>query len=198
MIMAEKNEKHSLVALILFCFSLLPLPCVLGLVPIVRFAAEEIDVDVFPGEIEVTGFYEYRNPWPLPVSQAYTIPFPIDAAHPEPYYLEATNLSDSSKQIQIEESLGENRFKLFFLPGQQTKIKVTYRQACLNTEACYLLKTTQPWKAPLEHGEYKIFLHGVKNPGSNYELRPLTKNVYCFVRNDFMPSEDWHFSWSIN
>lgn len=200
MINAEKqeNRKNSLKILMLFCLSLLPLPWLLGFVPTVTFPAEEIDIDVFPEEIEVTGFYVYRNPWLIPVSQAYTIPFPIDATHPDPYWLSASNLSDPSKRIQTEKTLGENHFNLFFMPQQEIKVKVAYRQACLENNGCYLLRTTKPWNAPLEHGEYKIFLHGVKELVSNYKLEPTAKNSFAFKRSNFMPEEDWHLSWTVD
>ena len=60
------------------------LPFASGVLPTVRFTSERIEVHVYPDEIRVKGQYFYKNPFPFPVQQGFTIPFPIDKDHPEP------------------------------------------------------------------------------------------------------------------
>jgi len=40
------------------------LPFLAGLLPIVRFVRERIDIAVYPEEVKVEGLYVYQNPWP--------------------------------------------------------------------------------------------------------------------------------------
>ena len=40
------------------------LPFLSGLLPIVRFVRERIDIALYPEEVRVEGFYVYQNPWP--------------------------------------------------------------------------------------------------------------------------------------
>ena len=73
--------------------------------------------------------------------------------------------------------------------------KVEYYQRAPEKNARYILKTTQPWHQPLERGVYRLFAHNVKINSSNYEMTTLESDGQGFIRENFMPQEDWMFSW---
>ena len=49
-----------------------------GVLPVVRFTWEQIDIYVGSDHVTVEGTYVYENPWPIPVAQGFSIPLPID------------------------------------------------------------------------------------------------------------------------
>ena len=63
-------------AICLLALFFISLPFLTGLLPIVRFTQEQIDVQVGTDLVQVTGFYRYRNPVPLPIPKACRFRFP--------------------------------------------------------------------------------------------------------------------------
>ena len=70
-----------------------------------------------------------------------------------------------------------------------------YRQHAPNSDARYILTTTQGWRRPLEHAIYRLHLNGVEITHSNYDLSPLDDGVIGFDRSQFMPDTDWTIAW---
>jgi hypothetical protein len=174
------------------------LPFLAGLLPIVRFVRERIDIALYPEEVRVEGLYVYQNPWPFPVIQGFSIPLPVDATHPMPIELVAARLAPDAAPIPIRNILGQDGFDLRFRAHEEVKVLVRYRQLAPTREARYLLLTTRPWRRPLEHAVYTLTPHGVALAGSNYDLRQGAPNVLAFERRDFMPPDDWRFSWEVD
>jgi hypothetical protein len=175
---------------------LLLLPFLAGLVPIVRFPRERVDVVLSPGEIEVAGLYVYRNPWPFPVTQGFTIPLPVDPDHPTPTELSASRLgSDRALPLPLRSFLGEVGFEIPFAAFQEVEVVVRYRQLARDGHGRYLLTTTWPWRRPLNYGLYTMRLRGVTLLDSNYPLAWDGQGTLRFERTDFMPAQDWQFSW---
>lgn len=169
-------------------------PFVSGLIPIVRFTSERIDVHVYPQEIVVVGYYFYKNPFPFPVVQGFTIPFSVDPDHPEPIDVHVVQLLPERKEIGVRHTFAKTGFDVFFSAREATEIKVTYRQKAGGMNATYILKTTQPWGRPLENGVYSLYPHGTKIESSNYPL-DLASSVPGFRKTGFMPGMDWQFTW---
>ncbi len=178
--------------------SLLPIPFLAGRIPIVHFVREHIDIHVFPKQVRVEGLYIYQNPFPFPVVQGYSIPLPVDSAHPVPVSISATRLSPARRPIPLRHILGEFRFEIPFEAREEVAITIQYSQHAAESNARYLLTTTRPWRRPLVHGSYRLFPQDVQIVGSNYHLENETRGAHSFYREHFMPSEDWHFSWEVH
>lgn len=155
--------------------------CALQL-PLCRFAEEEITIDVWPQEIRVSGVYHYHNSLPIAVQQGLSVPFPVDAEHPEPFLVSA---STSLRRI-----LGTYRCEVSVPAHGEATFELHYAQFAPHRNGRYLLTTTRPWRLPLRRGVYRIVPHGVTIRTSNYALR-----AGGFVRTNFMPQHDWRFTW---
>jgi hypothetical protein len=170
------------------------LPCASGVIPTVRFTSERIDVHVYPDEIQVDGYYFYKNPFPFPVVQGFTIPFPIDKDHPEPTEIHVERMMPLKKEIEMRHLFGNTGFEAYFSAHEEAEIRVSYRQKSGGENATYILKTTQPWGRPLESGVYTLYPHGTMIETSNYPL-DLSGKAPGFQKSGFMPDKDWQFTW---
>jgi hypothetical protein len=173
------------------------LPFLAGLLPIVHFVRERIDIAVYPEEVRVEGLYVYRNPWPFPVAQAFSIPLPVDVSHPMPTELTAARLVPDAGPIPLRNLLGRESFELPFRAREEVQVIIQYRQYAPTRDARYLLTTTGPWRRPLDHAVYTLTLHDVGLARSNYALRSDTQGILGFERTGFMPQEDWQFQWEV-
>ena len=176
----------------------LALPFLAGIMPIVRFTEEQIDIRVYPDYVLMQGIYVYQNPFPFPVVQGLSVPFPVDEDHPTPVQLAARQLVPKQKNLETRYILGRHRFNLFFGAFEQIQILVEYRQQAPKKNAKYLLSTTTPWKHPLRKGMYRLFPQEVIITRSNYALEPGDHDNFRFQRKHFMPQDDWYFSWKLN
>lgn len=175
----------------------LTLPFLTGILPIVRFTEEQIDIRVFPDHVVMQGTYVYQNPFPFPVVQGLSVPFPIDSDHPTPIQLSARQLNPIPKPLETRYLLGRHRFNVFFKANQRLLISVEYRQQTPQQNATYLLSTTRPWKHPLREGLYRLMPQQVVITDSNYALDSSGNDHFKFKRQHFMPQDDWHFSWKV-
>ena len=167
----------------------------------VRFDRERIEVWAFDRQTQVTGLYHYVNRSPLPLSFSFGLPFPVDRDHPPPaaFFVSEVHADGTlCKEIATRDYHGETTFRLWFWPSQDKWIRVDYLQKTAVPQARYILLTTRQWRAPLDRGDYLLHLcQGCDLVSSNYPVSrvPGTQNNYAFFRTDFLPSEDWQFSW---
>ncbi len=173
------------------------LPFLAGVVPIVRFVGERIDIALEPDEILVAGRYVYRNPWPIPVTQGLTVPLPVDADHPMPTELTVTRLTPDPTALPVRMLLGQVAAEVRFGPKEEIHVAVSYRQRAPTREGRYLLTTTRPWRRPLEAAVYTVRTKGVRLRRSNYDLVRTAPDRWTFERTQFMPTADWQFSWEL-
>lgn len=166
-----------------------------GIYPIVRFPKEQINIYVHSDHIEVNGYYYYKNPHPIPVSQGFYIPFPVDESHPPPVQISALIVSKEKQQIPIRRIFGKYQFELKFNPKEEKCILIKYYQYAPERNATYLLTTTKPWRQPISFGEYRLFPKQVKITSSNYPVESIQGNFMSFTRKRFMPRQDWSISW---
>jgi hypothetical protein len=171
------------------------LPFLAGMVPIVRFARERIDIALYRTEIHVSGRYVYRNPWPFPVTQGFTVPVPLDTDHPAPTELRAARVSPDPAPLPVRRVLGRIGFEVRFRPFEEVQVAVRYRQFAPTRDGRYLLTTTRPWGRPLEHALYTVRLHDVVLVHSSYALQPRADGVQAFERTRFLPPDDWRLAW---
>jgi hypothetical protein len=170
------------------------LPFAAGVLPTVRFTSERIDVQVYPDEIRVNGYYFYKNPFPFPVQQGFTIPFPIDKEHPEPMEVHVERRTPVKEEIRQRPLFGNTGFDVSFSAYEEAEIMVSYLQKTGGLNATYILKTTRPWGRPLESGVYTLYPHGTVIVSSNYPL-DLAGKTPGFHKTGFMPDKDWQFTW---
>ncbi|MDH4226458.1 MAG: hypothetical protein OEV59_01705 [Deltaproteobacteria bacterium] len=225
--MPEKSSRfsHTVIPVIILIILLAVLPFASGVIPVLRFTKERIEVYVKGGSVEVIAYYCYENPHPVPVIQGMRVPFPVDSAHPGPWKISIERVEASGEAARplcdgvvgageagpIEEtpgaftfgavdwrfsSSGDALFSLWLASKEKAVIKVVYAQEALENNASYILVTTKPWGAPLEHGVYRLYQRGISVVSSNYSLRQYGRDVLGFEKAEFMPEEDWRFEWS--
>lgn len=170
-------------------------PFLAGWIPIARFTHEQIDIDVHPDHVVMKGYYYYRNPFPFPITQGLSIPLPVDASHPSPVELSAEQLTPDKKEIPLRYVLGAHRLEVRLPAYEEICVKVQYYQHAPEQNARYILKTTQPWRQPLAHGVYRLIPYAVQLKSSNYPIKLLESDSQGFIKDNFMPLEDWTFSW---
>jgi hypothetical protein len=177
---------------LIFIFAILPFAT--GVLPTVHFTSEKIDVHVYPGEIYVDGYYFYKNPFPVPVIQGFSIPFPTDKDHPEPLEVRVERLTPEKEPLRLSHIFGKKGFEVYFSAQEEAEIKVSYRQKAAGENATYILTTTKPWRRPLDYGVYTLYTRGTVVVSSNYSFN-LRNGAQGFYKTDFMPEKDWKFTW---
>jgi len=186
--------KRSLIILALLCAAIL-LPFITGLYPTVRFPREFIDVHVYPDHVRVEALYVYKNPFPFPVIQGFHYPLPVDDKHPMPEDVYAEVLGPDARVIPVKHIYGRHLFEAYFHGSEESTVLVTYDQPSLDRTGTYIITSTKEWKRPLDYALYRIFSHGVRITSCNYALMKHKEGYQYFERNDFMPRENWHFTW---
>lgn len=141
------------------------------------------------------GYYYYRNPFPFSITQGLSIPLPVDANHPSPVDLSAEQLTPDKREIPIRYFWGVHRLEVRLAAYEEICVKVQYYQYASEQNARYILKTTQPWHQPLTYGTYRLIPHNVQIKFSNYPIKSLESDAQGFIKDNFMPQEDWTFSW---
>lgn len=218
------RHRHLLFPVLSLLVLFLVLPFLSGFLPIVRFTRERIEVYVHPGSINVVGYYVYRNPYPFPVVQGLSVPFPVDQDHPMPVDISMKRLSrggtdaagratldllrmdtadagrsslcaQEGEPVPMRYFPGAHHVELRFLPREQVVVRLCYTQKAYVKNGTYILSTTRPWRAPLEEGVYRIYPSNVRITSSNYLLTEQEKGVLGFARSGFMPEADWNFRW---
>lgn len=170
------------------------LPFASGALPTVNFTSERIEVHVYPDEILVDGYYFYKNPFPFPVVQGFSIPFPVDKDHPEPFDVNVERLTPKKETIRIRHIFGSTGFDAYFPTNAEVEIRVSYRQKAGGANGTYILTTIRPWGRPLENGIYMLYPHGTIIVSSNYPFN-IPGNTPGFRKTGFMPDKDWQFTW---
>jgi hypothetical protein len=175
--------------------ALLGFAYLLGWSPVARFEQERITILVHPDHVIVDGIYFYRNPFPFAIVQGLSIPLPADDTHPIPVDLEVEEVSPRPHLVGLRYILGRPRFDLPIQRNETVCLHVHYYQQTPTSDARYILTTTQPWLRPLQTGEYRLILQGVTLLQSNYPLANGAGGVAQFQEAQFMPRQDWLFSW---
>src|SRR5882762_8466 len=163
--------------------------------PMVRFEREQITISVHPDHIIVDGVYFYKNPFPFPIVQGLSIPFPTDDTHPSPVDLQVEELSPRAHMLNLRYLWGRPRFNLALQQNETVCLHVHYYQQAPTSDARYILTTTQPWLRPLQVGEYVLIPRGIRLLDSNYPLVHTVGGTAQFQKQQFMPRQDWVFSW---
>lgn len=177
------------------------LACGLGMVlvlefyPVLRFSEEQIDIHIYPDHVTVDGYYLLENPVPVPSRQELYYPLPHDPGVPEGSVRLIQQLSPERKELPRRMVAGQHRMTVSLSPNGQSLVRTVYDQPAPQRRARYILETTQDWGRPLRYGLYRMFTHGVTLEHSNYPVKPYPGGFLGFEKENFMPQEDWTFSW---
>jgi hypothetical protein len=145
----------------------------------------------------VEGYYVYKNPFPFPVIQGFSVPLPVDESHPPPVLIAAKKLTPHETPIKLVHLFGKPRFEIAFDAKESVRVKVQYQQQAPEKNARYIMKSTKPWNRPIVQGTYSLTLKGVKIISSNYPLVSDISGSLIFQKRNFMPQDDWHFTWEV-
>ena len=173
------------------------LPIFANLLPIIRFAEESIDVQVYPHEIRVRGLYAFRNPFPFSLSQTFSYTPAEDVDLPEALDIKARKISPIVEPLPFTDTLGSRRFKLRFAAKETVTIEIEYRQKTPKHYARYIPITLSHRNRPLQFGSYALIPKGVEIVSSSYPLRKNGSGVQFYEGHRFIHSSQWRFSWRV-
>ncbi|MFN0121540.1 MAG: hypothetical protein ACKV2V_13690 [Blastocatellia bacterium] len=179
-------------ALILLIFLL---PFLSGFTPVLQFKREQVDIQVHPAHIDVRGFYYFRNPYPFPVIQVMSAPLPEDAPLPARNDITIERLEPVKEKLSLFAALGKYRFGMFLAGHEEVCLKVQYKQKTPDQNARYQLTSARQWRQPLTQGVYRLLPQGVTLKSSNVSLQRLSPGIQGFIRHNYLPDDDWDFSW---
>lgn len=166
--------------------------------PIVRFDSEVISVTVDPERITVDGVYRLYNPLPFPMPQRFFYPTPVGGGLEPADELLIKRLpvrSEDLGNILEPQVLGNRKYYLVHVPGRTTlEVRVYYSQRHNGNSGRYILTTTSGWGRPLQQANFELTLKSLDLGYSNYELTANRSGTWFFKRTDFMPEEDWVFT----
>jgi hypothetical protein len=191
----RSDQRHFLMLSWSAVVALLAFSYLLAWSPVARFEREQITISVHPDYILVDGVYFYRNPFPFPIVQGLSIPFPTDDTHPAPVDLQVEELSPRAHMLSVRYLWGRPRFNLALLQNETVCLHVHYYQQAPTSDARYILTTTRPWLRPLQVGEYVLIPRGIRLLQSNHPLASTVGGAAQFRKQQFMPHQDWTFSW---
>jgi hypothetical protein len=163
----------------------------------VIFVEEEVAVSVFPDRIEVRGDYYFENPRPFPALQLIGYPYPVDENHPVPSSVRAELLAPNAHPLSVWNAFDQTFLVLWVGARARKSIRIEYTQEAKTPDAVYILTTTKDWPRPLEKAVLRLEPQGVDITHSSL---PLTKNAdhtLEYRSEDFLPTNDWGFSWDI-
>lgn len=165
----------------------------LGLIPIVVFPEETIEIVINQEFIEVNASYDYTNPCPFPITQGFQLPFPAELPDPE---IVRVSIADQMDPIFVRQGFGGRIFEVRFAANETIRVNLYYKQSTPLHAARYILKTTKDWYRPLSKAYYILRCNaGVAGVRSNYSLYK-DGPVWKWNRANFMPKKDWIISWA--
>ncbi len=191
---SARDRRHLVFPLVTIGLGTIPLSFSLGIIPLVLFPEETIDLTVHPDNLEVRALYTYKNPWPFPIVQGFGLPFPVDTQHPDPAPVELS-LANTGEPVPTRRLFGYDTFELRFAPNETIPVALYYKQQTPTHNARYILKTTHAWWRPLSRGTYLLHTAGIRSINSNYPMEGHGAEWH-WERRNFMPDRDWQIEWS--
>jgi len=163
----------------------------------VLFQTEKITIAVTTDTISVQGQYTFANTSSFPRFVTLFYPFAVDSLHPFPSHISVTSGTNG-----IPFKIGPNG--IYFavrLPSDgSARVDVSYDQPCLVPNACYILRTTAYWQAPLDEARFEIRITpGIELKSMSYLADEVLADGDTFVckltRKKFMPVTDLCVEW---
>ena len=159
----------------------------------VHFAREEVELNVRPGTLEVTGTYHLMCESETPIAGVILYPFPIDSAHsfPDTVAIRGRRFARSDTAVT---------FTMRFRPGREDSFTAWYRQPLSRNSARYIVTSTRKWNRPIDTARFTITVPA-NLPGAklNYRADSTTRTdstlTWHFTRRRFWPSVDVIVTW---
>lgn len=170
--------------------------------PELQFSAEKIEMRISRKEVEVKGYYYFRNNSSQETIHKLLIyPFPVDSTHNFPYIISVYYLSSEKKIPYGPKAPVKSIYFPVDLPsGSTTAVVVEYQQSIQANDAKYILHTTKYWGHPLEKAEYLIWvpkeLQDVKLSYQPTKVKTLDSQIkFVIERRYFLPHKDLEIEW---
>lgn len=166
--------------------------------PIVRFDSEVIRVHVDPERITVDGLYRLYNPLLIPMIQRIYYPTPTGGGLEPVDVLVVEQLPvnpEDDLQTLVPKVKGNRNYYRVTVPSRgMVEIRAFYSQRHSGSFGRYILTTTAGWGRPLRDAKFELMLDSLDLINSNYKLTDKGNGNWTFKRTDFMPAEDWLFT----
>jgi len=170
--------------------------------PELQFSAEKIEMRISRKEVEVKGYYYFRNNSSQETIHKLLIyPFPVDSTHNFPYIISVYYLSSEKKIPYGPKAPVKSIYFPVDLPsGSTTAVVVEYRQSIQANDAKYILHTTKYWGHPLESADYLIWVpKGFQDVKLSYrptKVETLQSQIkFTIEKRDFLPHKDLEIEW---
>jgi hypothetical protein len=159
----------------------------------IHFAREEIQMNVHPGAVEITGMYHFTNTLPNPAAALIFYPFPLDSFHAYPD-------SVSIPGYVFERNDSGVSFKLRFRPQVEDSFLAYYRQPLRGRQARYIVTTTREWERPLDQARFRIVVPvDFKDVRLSYRPDAVNRSdsvvTYSLTKHGFFPDKDIIVTW---
>ena len=164
----------------------------------VEFAAERVELGVFPERLEVHGTYYVLNP--TTASATFTIGFPVSVAadRPPPRVV----LVDG-REVQVAPETSHRvsaSFPISIPPQSVKSFRVQYTQPHSGRRAEYIVTSALSWKRPLSRAVFRVTLAPEVGPVRiSYPARTARdeqgRRVLTIVRQPFVPDREMTVTW---
>jgi hypothetical protein len=186
---------------ILIIFQLVLLTCILNAQRF-EFYQETLVFEVSESEFGVNGFYFFKNRTQDTIRQFLLYPFPAVSESAEIVSIQSESLYPGGKEDGVA---GWNqkgaRIRLFILPFDTAVLNIRYKQSLADTQAEYILTSTQFWEQPLEVAVFEMNLPvSLKVDSLSYDADEMVFSeeglMYTWRFMDFMPQRNFFVSFS--
>jgi hypothetical protein len=163
-----------------------------------RFVAESVTLKINPGELQVTGLYEFEG---VPRDGRVPLRYPIARAPGMgPPRIEAIKLDGKPVPVTVEQMDPDIRFAL--TPGnvRAYQLEVRYRQSLAGRSAKYLITTAREWGRPLHRGWFQVIIDSsLGQPRFGLPFREVGERPgfrrFMFEASPFRPDSDLVVHW---
>ncbi len=170
--------------------------------PELQFSAEKIEMRISRKDVEVKGYYYFRNnSSQKTIHKLLIYPFPVDSTHNFPYII-SVYYPSSGKKIPYgpKAPVKSIYFPVDLPPGSITAVAVEYRQSIQANNSKYILHTTKYWGHPLESAEFLIWVpkefQNVKLSYQPTKVETLQSQIkFTIEKRDFFPHKDLEIDW---
>lgn len=162
------------------------------------FVGETIAVSILnDSTIEVKGDYIFKNSTAMKFETPILYPFPIDSIHQFPH---AVSIVQHNASLPYHKGQRGVSFQLKLKAHEQCTTSISYQQKVSETNARYILTTTQYWENPLSDSHYSLSIPSNKTleylsyPSDTVSTQNDVTTFY-FYKERFLPRRDFIFRW---